>query len=105
MANMNILHFYSIPICSGLGLEKPIGHVDFYPNGGEDQPGCGRFKPTCDHSRSHALYIDSIINAVTCPMIGHKCLSYKEFEGGICSKCGGKGNICINMGYRASKDK
>ncbi|PIK51537.1 putative pancreatic lipase-related protein 2 isoform X2 [Apostichopus japonicus] len=34
----------------GFGIYEPIGHVDIYPNGGKDMPGC-LVNPVCDHSR------------------------------------------------------
>ncbi|CAB1316041.1 unnamed protein product, partial [Coregonus sp. 'balchen'] len=74
-----------------LGFRKPLGHIDFYPNGGADQPGCpktifsgsGYFK--CDHQRSVYLYLGSITQ--TCIISAFPCSSYTEFLDGHCMDC------------------
>ncbi|XP_055610292.1 lipase member H-A-like [Uranotaenia lowii] len=40
-----------------LGFYEPLGTVDFYPNGGISQPGCGMdFTGMCSHSRAWELF-------------------------------------------------
>ncbi|XP_004525105.2 pancreatic triacylglycerol lipase [Ceratitis capitata] len=51
--------------CAGiLGFKKPIGSVDFYPNGGRaPQPGCSELAKIftgCSHGRSYEYFAESI---------------------------------------------
>lgn len=44
-----------------LGFMDPIGYSDFYPNGGQSQPGCGiDLVGMCAHSRCYEFFAESI---------------------------------------------
>jgi pancreatic lipase-related protein 2 len=49
----------------GYGLATPVGHVNFYVNGGEYQPGDIWFLPCgglCSHIRSYFLWLSALLN-------------------------------------------
>ncbi|XP_012938625.1 pancreatic triacylglycerol lipase [Aplysia californica] len=97
----------------GLGLLQRVGHVDFYPNLGRNQPGCdesivaqvkkrgflqgGSEFVACDHLRSYRLFTDSINSA--CPFLALPCASEQDYQSGKCSSCVGEG--CRRMGFHA----
>jgi pancreatic lipase-related protein 1 len=106
----------------GLGSMWSSGDVDFYPNGGKNQPGCpssnskifssawawlsdsdkeARFKFSCSHRFSRRFFIDSIKNE--CNYTAYPCESHDQFNEGNCLKCSDKG--CNQMGYWATKSK
>uniref|UniRef100_A0A8C5EC93 Lipase member H-like n=2 Tax=Gouania willdenowi TaxID=441366 RepID=A0A8C5EC93_GOUWI len=74
-----------------LGFREPLGHIDFYANGGTDQPGCpktifsGISYLKCDHQRSVLLFSDSVNQK--CPFRAFPCTSYKDFLDGSCLNC------------------
>ncbi|XP_014374187.1 lipase member H isoform X1 [Alligator sinensis] len=90
----------------GLGYREALGHIDFYPNGGTDQPGCPQtifsgsqyFK--CDHQRSVFLFLSSLKKS--CNITAYPCDSYRDYKNGKCTSC----NIfqplpCPVLGYYA----
>ncbi|XP_032689477.1 pancreatic triacylglycerol lipase-like [Odontomachus brunneus] len=83
----------------GLGFVRPIGHVDFYPNGGTfRQPGCPIFSTqSCSHFRSHQFFIESIVRPDA--FVAVQCPNWMDFQ---LSKCGS--NTTAVMGEFVSTD-
>lgn len=107
----------------GLGLLEPAGHVDFYPNGGVDQPSCpaSSYKlltaifnfatsniedldniSGCSHVASYKFFMDSIEN--TKCYAAYPCESRVEFDKGNCLQCSNEKG-CNQMGYWSSPSK
>jgi hypothetical protein len=108
----------------GLGLAQPLGHVDYYPNGGRDQPECPQTSQkllsgifdglsfsvdgleknlACSHMAAVYFYLDSIRNDA-CSYGAYKCASEDEFNSGKCLKCDSERG-CNQMGYWSDPKK
>uniref|UniRef100_A0A8C6SVZ6 Lipase, member Ia n=1 Tax=Neogobius melanostomus TaxID=47308 RepID=A0A8C6SVZ6_9GOBI len=91
-----------------LGFREALGHIDFYANGGTDQPGCpptvfsGGAYFKCDHQRSVFLYMESLKR--TCPIRAYPCSSYNDFLDGNCWNCGPDGCPIFGYGIIEKKD-
>ncbi|XP_072756273.1 pancreatic lipase-related protein 2-like [Anoplolepis gracilipes] len=80
-----------IHTCAGsLGILKPIGHADFYPNGGTfRQPGCPVFSAQiCSHGRAHEFFAESIVHSDGFPAL--QCSNWIDFQLG---KCGNNSTV------------
>lgn len=68
-----------------LGLNQPCGHSDFYPNGGDIQPGC--YDAICSHSRSYQYFAETVksrnnnMKANLCSSILEATLPFKRCTG------------------------
>ncbi|XP_054843592.1 lipoprotein lipase [Eublepharis macularius] len=117
---VDVLHTYTrgSPDRS-IGIQKPVGHIDIYPNGGSFQPGCNLGETLlliaekgfqgfqeadqlvkCSHERSIHLFIDSLLYEEK-PIMAYRCKSKEAFEMGLCLSC--RKNRCNNLGYKVNK--
>ncbi|XP_035170660.1 phospholipase A1 member A isoform X1 [Oxyura jamaicensis] len=79
------------------GIRIPVGHIDYFVNGGKDQPGCPRFISAgdflltgykyliCDHMRAVHLYVSALKHS--CPIVAFPCSSHQDFLNGRCLDC------------------
>lgn len=98
----------------GLGFKEPVGHLDFYPNGGEKMPGCGlsdrwielkedglkgaaKFG-ACNHMKA-VLYAHGLVRPKKCVPVAFRCSSYEVFQRGACYDCGADGSRCAPATY------
>ncbi|KAF4518310.1 hypothetical protein B566_EDAN005879, partial [Ephemera danica] len=66
--------------CDRWSFDQPMGHADFYPNGGTgDMPGCGLIELTglCSHERAYIYYIESIS---TTNFVSKLCGSWRDYK-------------------------
>ncbi|KAK7603674.1 hypothetical protein V9T40_003673 [Parthenolecanium corni] len=103
----------------GYGMSDPVGHIDFYPNNGKEQPGCdltetplpltlikegieeaSRVLVACNHVRAIKLFTESINSK--CPYIAHRCPTYQHFLQGKCFSCEENSTSCAMMGLKTN---
>ncbi|MEE5462567.1 hypothetical protein V2M36_10945, partial [Streptococcus pneumoniae] len=74
-----------------LGYDDPLGHIDFYPNGGSFQNGCG-MDISCSHIFGVAFYAESLVaaNRGYENFVGTACENYQE---AISMNCAGANDV------------
>ncbi|XP_071509672.1 inactive pancreatic lipase-related protein 1-like [Diadema antillarum] len=91
----------------GVGTREKLGHQDFYPNGGGNQPGChgNPLNLYCDHLRAVELFTESVSpsNMSTGRFQSKlQAATLSELESGKFRECN-HDTPCPQMGYRADR--
>lgn len=90
------------------GMEQPIGHADFYVNGGKQQPGCVIANLVimfdgCNHKRAREYYLESLISGMT--YISLQCASYEEIREGECTAIHANRTVLMGGNLGDASDK
>jgi len=80
---VDVIHTSMGVIPDGLAFTEPRGHVDFYPNSGRNQPGCGAdLFGSCSHGRANSFFSESTANPNA--FVACKCANWDEYHSGRC---------------------
>ncbi|CAG2105024.1 unnamed protein product, partial [Medioppia subpectinata] len=114
----------SVQFSGVTGTERSVGHLDFWVNGGNGQPGCEKTtasffhdmlftglmgagnRVACSHMRATELpSAEGIAKAehTRCQSVGYECNSYLDFQMGKCGDCGVDGGRCKLLEYMPSE--
>ena len=84
-----------------MSIFEPLGHIDYYPNGGQHQAGCkdiacvgtaclsmnlwDLFNGACSHMRAPEYYVESIFaKPIGNVFISDNCDSWEDYENDNC---------------------
>ncbi|GLV44425.1 uncharacterized protein CBL_10229 [Carabus blaptoides fortunei] len=102
---VDVIHTDGSPVFTdGFGLLEPVGHVDFFPNGGREQPGCNDVKGSvvvshfeksldrdiaCSHVRAYYIFLETLLQQASgtagCQFIAYQCpKGPRDFAMGHC---------------------
>ena len=66
------------------GFGGRVGHADFYPNSGRDQPWNPENLDTCGLCRSYRFMLDSLVSENNRNLQACKCESWESYNQGEC---------------------
>jgi len=73
--------FVDIIHTSVLGMNSSVGHLDFFPNGGNEMPSCAKKlrlkRDMCNHSMATKYWVESITDQSE--FLAYHCDSYEDF--------------------------
>lgn len=109
---VDVIHSHTQPgLVLALGFHAPLGHVDFYPNGGGWMPGCiidpystenkddPDYTPACSHFRAIDYFYESVNS--DCKFTSRRRCSNYLYLPGSCWPC--DGDVCQVLGYDADQ--
>ncbi|OQR67498.1 lipase member H-A-like [Tropilaelaps mercedesae] len=69
-----------------VGVGVPYGDVDFYPNGGQEQPGCSLTEVACNHQRAYGYYVSALQHPECKMTAGPICSNVEKANKGECDQ-------------------